>query len=302
MHVLSVSSLKGGVGKTTIALGLASAAFTRGLRTLVVDLDSQCDASTGLGVSEDPSHTVLDVLKNPRHSVVTSSIVSSSWAKGRTGKLDVMVGSERAAAYDTTDPNVRDLYKLDHALAEVETLYDLVIIDTPPSLNGLLRTAWTASERVLLVTEPGIFSVAASEKGLQAINELHDELNRKLAPVGVIANRVQANFAEHTFRLKELKERIGDSLLPLEVFERAAIQQAQGAARGIHSWPGEGAAEIANVYNDLLEIVTSSFNAEVSRSKRTRLRRSERKALSKKKQKKIANQRGEANFNLEDLA
>ncbi|MFM1927408.1 MAG: hypothetical protein RLZ06_984, partial [Actinomycetota bacterium] len=45
MHVLSVSSLKGGVGKTTVALGLASAAFAQGLKTLVVDLDPQCDAT-----------------------------------------------------------------------------------------------------------------------------------------------------------------------------------------------------------------------------------------------------------------
>ncbi|MFM5904008.1 MAG: ParA family protein, partial [Microbacteriaceae bacterium] len=49
MHVLSVSSLKGGVGKTTVALGMASAAYARGLRTLVVDLDPPCDATTGLG-------------------------------------------------------------------------------------------------------------------------------------------------------------------------------------------------------------------------------------------------------------
>ena len=49
MHVLSVSSLKGGVGKTTVALGLASAALNKGLNTLVIDLDPQCDATSGLG-------------------------------------------------------------------------------------------------------------------------------------------------------------------------------------------------------------------------------------------------------------
>ncbi|TPX04344.1 ParA family protein, partial [Schumannella luteola] len=48
MHVLSVSSLKGGVGKTTVTLGLASAAFARGISTLVVDLDPQSDVSTGM--------------------------------------------------------------------------------------------------------------------------------------------------------------------------------------------------------------------------------------------------------------
>ena len=51
MHVLSVSSLKGGVGKTTVTLGLASAAFAKGLRTLVVDLDPQSDVSTGMDIN-----------------------------------------------------------------------------------------------------------------------------------------------------------------------------------------------------------------------------------------------------------
>ena len=50
VHVLSISSLKGGVGKTTVTLGLASAAFAKGLRTLVVDLDPQSDASTGMDI------------------------------------------------------------------------------------------------------------------------------------------------------------------------------------------------------------------------------------------------------------
>lgn len=65
MHVLSVSSLKGGVGKTTVALGLASAAFSRGLRTLVIDLDTQCDATTGLGAIGEFSETTADVLQSP---------------------------------------------------------------------------------------------------------------------------------------------------------------------------------------------------------------------------------------------
>ena len=62
MHVLSVSSLKGGVGKTTVTLGLASAAFARGVRTLVVDLDPQSDVSTGMDIQVAGRLNVSDVL------------------------------------------------------------------------------------------------------------------------------------------------------------------------------------------------------------------------------------------------
>ncbi|MEY4980955.1 MAG: hypothetical protein RL174_293, partial [Actinomycetota bacterium] len=95
-----MSSLKGGVGKTTVALGIASAAFSRGLRTLVVDLDPQCDASTGLGAFGEFRETCAEVLENPKHSIVLRAIVSSSWTKARPGNIDVMIGSPRTISFD----------------------------------------------------------------------------------------------------------------------------------------------------------------------------------------------------------
>ncbi|MDO4241844.1 MAG: AAA family ATPase, partial [Microbacteriaceae bacterium] len=74
MKVISISSLKGGVGKTTVTLGLASAAFSRGLRTLVVDLDPQSDASTGLDVDPNGKANIADVLSDPKK--VRDAIVS----------------------------------------------------------------------------------------------------------------------------------------------------------------------------------------------------------------------------------
>lgn len=276
MHVLSVSSLKGGVGKTTVSLGLASAAYAAGLRTLVVDLDTQCDASTGLGIVGDSHGTVVDVLKNPRHHVVLESIVASSWAAGRTGKVDVMVGDPNCDNFDSPDATTREVWKLEEALFRVENDYDLVIVDTPPSLNGLTRTAWTASDRVLIVAEPGIFAVSAVERSLRAVEELHAKLNDRLAVVGVVLNRLQNNFAEHDYRKTELAENIRDLLLPIEIRDRAAVQQAQGAARPIHSWPGEAAAEISTNFDELLKLVQASFATEAKRRTRNRLNRSKR--------------------------
>ncbi len=81
MHVLSVSSLKGGVGKTTVTLGLASAAFARGVRTLVVDLDPQSDVSTGMDIQVAGHLNVADVLASPKEKIVRSAIASSGWAR-----------------------------------------------------------------------------------------------------------------------------------------------------------------------------------------------------------------------------
>ena len=100
MHVLSVSSLKGGVGKTTVTLGLASAAFARGVRTLVVDLDPQSDVSTGMDIQVAGRLNVADVLANPKEKVVRQAITSSGWAKVHPGTIDVMIGSPSAINFD----------------------------------------------------------------------------------------------------------------------------------------------------------------------------------------------------------
>lgn len=265
MHVLSVSSLKGGVGKTTVALGLASAAFARGLRTLVVDLDPQCDASTGLGAVGEFRETCADVLENPKHNIVSRSIVASSWTKIRPGNIDVMLGSPRLLAFDTPNPTLKDVWKLEEALSRVEKDYDLVIIDTPPSINGLTRTAWVSSDRILIVTEPGIFSVVAAERAMRAIEELRKGLTPRLKALGVVINRVRPQSKEHEFRINELNELFGPELMKVQIEERATVQQVQGAARAIHTWPGEQAAELAAIFDQLLDGALESFQQPVDK-------------------------------------
>jgi cellulose biosynthesis protein BcsQ len=254
VHVLSVSSLKGGVGKTTITLGLASAAFAKGVPTLVVDLDPQSDVSTGMDVGVTPV-SVADVLGNPKEKTVRSAIVPSGWTRGRNGTIDVMVGSPAAINFDGPHPSVRDIWKLEEALAHVEADYDLVLVDCAPSLNALTRTAWAASDRVSVVTEPGLFSVAAADRALRAIEEIRRGLSPRLQPLGIIVNRARTQSLEHQFRIKELRDMFGPLVLSPQLPERTSLQQAQGAAKPLHVWPGESAQELAGMFDQLLERV-----------------------------------------------
>ncbi len=250
MHVLSVSSLKGGVGKTTVALGLASAALNKGLNTLIIDLDPQCDATSGLAAVNEFGASVAEVLQTPKLPAIRRAIVSSSWQRG--SKMDVMVGSPRSLLLDNPAPTVADVWKLEEVLTQIEEDYDLVIIDTPPSINALTRTAWVASDRVIIVTEPSLYSVIAADRAKKAIAEISAKLTPRLELLGVVVNRLRPQSNEHDYRLKELKEMFGNQLLMPYFEERAAIQQSTGAARPIHSWPAEGAAEVAKGFDWLL--------------------------------------------------
>lgn len=266
MHVLSVSSLKGGVGKTTVALGLASAAFSRGLRTLVVDLDPQSDVSTGMDVNPSGKSNVSDVLANPKENVVREAIAHSGWSKYHEGSIDLLIGSPSAINFDGPHPSVRDIWKLEEALASVEADYDLVIIDCAPSLNALTRTAWAASDRVLVVTEPGLFAVAAADRALRAIEEIRRGVSPRLQPLGIVINRTRPQSMEHQFRIRELREMFGPLVLSPLLPERTSLQQAQGAAKPVHMWPGEAAQEMAGYFDQILDRIVRSAKIETTKA------------------------------------
>jgi len=254
------------VGKTTVALGLASAALNKGLNTLVIDLDPQCDATSGLAAPSDQGFSVAEVLQSPKRQNLRRAIVPSAWH--RDSKMDVLVGSPRSLLLDNPAPSVSDVWKLEEVLASIEDEYDLVIIDTPPSINALTRTAWVASDRVILVTEPALYSVIAADRARKAIVEISTKLSPRLQLFGVVVNRLRTQSHEHEYRLKELRDMFGDQLLMPYFEERAAVQQSTGAARPIHSWPAEGASEIAKGFDWLLAGALSELSSTPVRKAR----------------------------------
>lgn len=244
--VVGVCSLKGGVGKTSVTLGLASAALERGLRTLVVDLDPQGDSTMALGTAPAPGD-VAGVLDTPSAEALAAATSPSSWADHG---LDVLVGSESSVLHDRIDDS--DAGRLAMALSWATT-YDLVLIDCPPSLGGLTRTGLTACDRAIVVTEPGLFAVMAVGRAMRTIDELRRGPAPGLQPLGIAVNRVRARSVEQAYRLQELQSLYGPLVLTPSIPERAALQQAQGAAQPVHVWPGAAAAELADVFDQLLD-------------------------------------------------
>lgn len=260
------------MGKTSVTTGLASAALAAGIPTLVVDLDPHADATTALGVQAGEQLDIGRMLKNPRKARLLDNVVSSGWVEqarrhGGGTALDVAVGSAYTGIYDRPDLGRRDLRRLTSVLASAEK-YELVLVDCPPSLNGLTRMAWSASDRVVLVAEPGLFSVAGTERTMRAIQLFRQEFAPQLAPAGIVANRVRPASSEHTFRLAEMESMFGELLLAPHIPEQANWQQIQGAAHAVHHWPGDSAKNTAKLFDTLLENMLSSQNGARERRQR----------------------------------
>jgi len=190
-----------------------------------------------------------------------------------SAKIDIMVGSPKVQGSDHPNPSIKELWRLEDALTKVEKDYDLVVIDTPPSINGLTKTAWVASDRILVVTEPSLFSVVAADRSIRSINELRKGVTRRLKIHGVVINRFKPLSREHQFRVHELEEKYGHRLLAQKFEEKSTIQQAQGAARPIHAWAGETASDVAKKFDQILDgvmidLVENPHIEITSRSKR----------------------------------
>ena len=112
--------------------------------------------------------------------------------------------------------------------------------------------AWSASDKVALVAEPGLFSVAGTERTMRAIQLFKQEFAPNLSAAGIVANRVRTGSSEHTYRLAEMESMFGDLLLSPRIPEQANWQQIQGAAHPVHHWPGESAKSSAALFDALL--------------------------------------------------
>src|SRR5690606_16818552 len=106
-----------------------------------------------------------------------------------------------------------------------------------------------------------MFSVAAADRALRAVEEIRRGLSARLQPLGIVVNRFREASAEHQFRLRELREMFGPLVLEPALPDRTSLQQAQGAGKPIHLWPGDGAAALAKAFDELLDRVITASQA-----------------------------------------
>lgn len=249
--VVSVLSLKGGVGKTSVVLGLAGAATVRGLATLVIDLDPQGNA-TSLLAAQPGKAGAAEVLANPTRTTVEAALTPCDWEVA-PGEVDVLPSHPNLIRFDAWTGRTVLQPKLARA-RQFFAGYDLVLIDCPPSLGALAREALAASDLALVVTTPSFFGAQGVERAVAEIDEIRKTVNRGLRLAGIVINRVRSVAEEHAYRTHELADIYGRvSILTPLIPERIAVQQAEGTGQPIQLIKSEGGREVAAVYDIYLD-------------------------------------------------
>lgn len=259
MRVISVVSLKGGVGKTSVVLGLAGAAWERGLPTLVIDLDPQANATTAL----DPAPvrlTASDVLADARDGGLAAAVVPAGWG-GAVSVVAAEPALEHRNRPDRSTSSGHGALRLRRAMHGLDA-YALVLIDSPPALSALTRNALAASDLALVVTEPTLFALQGAQQALAAIDAVRHEHHVDVRPAGIVVNRARGH-AEHRYRLDELHAAYGHLVLDPPLPDRAAVQQAAGAYVPVQSWRSAGARQVSAVFSahldQLLALAAAGF-------------------------------------------
>ncbi len=237
---------KGGVGKTTVTLGLASAAQVAGHPVLVVDLDPQGSATWALGLDpQDAEVSSAEVLAATGTSTAANAVVPSGWGEG----VDVIPASPRLHRWEHAGS--RDAKRLRTALHDIGDGYDAVLVDCPPSLGHLTTTALTAADLALIVVEPAALGLRGITAVADRIDEIWDADNAELDLAGVVVNRVPGVSAEADRRLDELGKVVGRrAVWQPYVPQRVIAGQAISERRPIHAF-GYRATDLAEVFDAL---------------------------------------------------
>ncbi len=201
-----VFNQKGGVGKTTIVCNLAAIAAARGLRTLVIDLDTQANATQYLmgGSPVRADRSIADFFESTLSFSIAPPAFVTYASNTPFENLDVVAASPKLDELIVKLEAKQKIYKLRDALSKLKG-YDAVFIDTPPALNFYSRSALIAADRVLIPFDCDEFARQALYTLLDNIAEIKGDHNEDLEVEGIIANQFQNRSKLPTRMVEELK-------------------------------------------------------------------------------------------------
>lgn len=223
MKVISIINQKGGIGKTTTAINLSACLAELDQKVLLIDMDSQANASMGLNI--DPAgltHTVYNLL------IESGVHLKDVLCRTSQKRLDLLpahmdlAGCEAQLAGNSTRP-----YKLKRSLEEVKEKYDYVIIDCPPSLGVLSLNALLASSDIIIPTEAKYYAVKGLDMLNSMISTIYQQLGHPIRLMGILVTMYDENTPLNRVIYKEIREIFADKVFTTMIPRNETLSEAE---------------------------------------------------------------------------
>jgi len=252
MQIIAIANQKGGVGKTTTSISLATGIALMGQRVLLVDLDPQANATSGLGVEPSGEGSIYHPLIG--NDPVTDKIVST-----RIPRLSLIPADMDLAGVEIELARRDDhLTRLRTVLQSIKSkgLFDFIIMDTPPSLGVLMTSALAAADEVVIPLQCEWFGLEGLAKIVHVINEIKES---GAAPELSLTGIIMTMFDSRTNLSKQVVEEV-EKYFPDQIYERVIprtikIGEAPSFGKTIfeHDPSGPGSRAYKAVSQEFLE-------------------------------------------------
>ena len=249
--IITVANQKGGVGKTTTSVNLGSCLAYIGKSVLLVDIDPQGNATSGVGIEKaDVDHCIYDVLVD---DLEASMVIKQT----NVENLDVIPATiQLAGAEIELVSTISREVRLKRALDEVKQNYDYVLIDCPPSLGLLTINALTASDAVLIPVQCEYYALEGLSQLLNTVRLVQKHLNHDLAIEGVLLTMLDARTNLGLQVIEEVKKYFQDKVYKTIIPRNIRLSEAPSHGEPIIIYDPKSRG--AEVYLDLAkELVTS---------------------------------------------
>lgn len=216
--IISLVNQKGGVGKTTTSINLAASLALLGKKILLIDLDPQGNATTGVGINKgDINHSVYDLLRGDAsiNEVIRKTDFKNLWIIPATIQL-AGIDIELIEKSKVT-PGFKKAYQLKEHMEGIKDEYDYVIIDCPPSLGMITTNALTASDSVIIPVQCEFFALEGITQLLNTIMLTQKNLNPNLDLEGVLLTMLsKSNLGLDVIEeiRSYFKDRVYDTIIP----------------------------------------------------------------------------------------